>query len=89
MEKVIKLADKLVHEDGGARTAPKALRVLEDNVEELKGISEKNQEADFTFSYEEEADPEVFFVPYIWEVIVCVAIVTENFRQESGCCLAK
>ena len=26
---------------------------------------------DFTFSYEEEADPEIFFVPYVWEVIVC------------------
>jgi len=23
-----------------------------------------------TFTYEEEADPEVFFVPYIWDVIV-------------------
>lgn len=27
---------------------------------------------DFTFTYEEEADPEIFFVPYLWEVIVCV-----------------
>ena len=26
---------------------------------------------DFTFTYEEEADPEIFFVPYLWEVIVC------------------
>ena len=26
---------------------------------------------DFTFTYEEEADPEIFFVPYVWEVIVC------------------
>ena len=25
---------------------------------------------DFTFTYEEEADPEVFFVPYCWDVIV-------------------
>lgn len=29
-------------------------------------------EPDFSFTYEEEADPEVFFVPYVWEVIVCV-----------------
>lgn len=27
---------------------------------------------EFTFSYEEEADPEVFFVPYIWDIIVSV-----------------
>jgi len=26
---------------------------------------------DFTFTYEEEADPEIFFIPYVWEVIVC------------------
>jgi len=25
---------------------------------------------DFKFTYEEEADPETFFVPYVWEVIV-------------------
>lgn len=23
------------------------------------------------FTYEEEADPEVFFVPYVWDVVVC------------------
>jgi len=35
---------------------------------------QRNEAADaFTFTYEEEADPETFFVPYIWEVIVCVA----------------
>jgi len=25
---------------------------------------------DFRFTYEEEADPEIFFVPYLWEIIV-------------------
>ena len=29
-------------------------------------------EEDFTFLYEEEADPEVFFVPYLWDIIVSV-----------------
>ncbi len=24
-----------------------------------------------TFTYEEEKDPEIFFVPYIWDVVVC------------------
>ena len=32
----------------------------------------RKEQDDFTFNYEEEADPEVFFVPYVWEVIVCV-----------------
>ena len=32
----------------------------------------QSTEDDFTFTYEEEADPEIFFVPYVWEVIVCV-----------------
>jgi len=35
--------------------------------------------SDFTFTYEEEADPEVFFVPYIWEVVSCV--VTTSFIE--------
>lgn len=26
---------------------------------------------DFKFTYEEESDPETFFVPYVWEVVVC------------------
>lgn len=26
---------------------------------------------DFRFTYEEEADPEIFFVPYLWEIVVC------------------
>lgn len=72
VEKVIKVADQLIHDDGNARTAPKAFHVLETNLEKLKEVSEKNKEADFTFSYEEETDPEIFFVPYIWEVVVCV-----------------
>lgn len=72
VEKVIRTADQIVHDDGTARTASKALSVLESNMDKLKEVSEKNQEADFTFSYEEEADPEIFFVPYVWEVAVSV-----------------
>jgi hypothetical protein len=72
VEMIIKLSSKIVHEDGDARTAPKAFKALETNLDKLKAVSDSNLEADFTFSYEEEADPEVFFVPYIWEVVVCV-----------------
>ena len=33
--------------------------------------SDGDPSEDFMFTYEEEHDPEVFFVPYLWEVIVC------------------
>merc|ERR1712071_9894 len=48
----------------------------DDNSSEGNALDEKSHnselEPDFSFTYEEEADPEVFFVPYVWEVIVCV-----------------
>merc|ERR1711862_992446 len=38
-----------------------------------------NINGDFTFIYEEDIHPEVFFVPYIWEVVV--KVVTHNFLE--------
>jgi len=38
-----------------------------------------NINGDFTFIYEEDVHPEVFFVPYIWEVIV--KVVTHNLLE--------
>ena len=35
-------------------------------------LSPAATEEEFTFLYEEEADPEVFFVPYLWDLIVSV-----------------
>jgi hypothetical protein len=75
MEMVIQMADKLIQDNGEARTAPKALKVLRESMSALKEAAKdvrEKEESDFTFSYEEEADPEIFFVPYIWEVVVCV-----------------
>jgi hypothetical protein len=40
-----------------------------DSEESVTSFSEAT--GDFTFTYEEEADPEIFFVPYVWEVVVC------------------
>ena len=38
---------------------------------------------DFRFTYEEEADPEIFFVPYLWEVIVsCVSASTLEWNKK-------
>jgi hypothetical protein len=40
--------------------------------EDVNGTANTTNEEDFTFLYEEEADPEVFFVPYVWDLIVSV-----------------
>ena len=71
---ITQTASSLIQEEG-ARSAPKALRILETQIDVLKAAAEKKrrkEQNDFTFTYEEEADPEVFFVPYVWEVIVSV-----------------
>jgi hypothetical protein len=47
--------------------------------------SSKRDAADaFMFTYEEESDPESFFVPYIWEVIVCVATASLMDWNKAG-----
>jgi len=79
---VITTAARIIDEDGTARTAPKALKILRDHIDEVKeAVTDRRKRAtaeaeDFTFTYEEEADPEIFFVPYLWEVIVCVVTST-------------
>ncbi len=38
---------------------------------------------DFRFTYEEEADPEIFFVPYLWEIIVsCVTASSLEWNKK-------
>jgi len=53
------------------------LQLLTENMDQIQAsVADKKKKntdkEDFRFSYEEEADPENFFVPYIWEVVVCV-----------------
>lgn len=71
------VAASSVIEQANARTAAKALKVLSESMDEIrKVIVERKRQHDgeaFTFTYEEETDPETFFVPYVWEVIVCCA----------------
>ena len=73
---MIETAARAIEADGDARTAPKALRVLSENMDQIKGVvvdrRKRSEAEDFTFTYEEEADPEIFFVPYVWEIVVCV-----------------
>ncbi|CAJ1945657.1 unnamed protein product [Cylindrotheca closterium] len=73
---IAQAASTLIQE-ASARSAPKALKVLESQVEVLRSVVDKKRRkrdsiSDYTFTYEEDADPESFFVPYVWEVIVCV-----------------
>lgn len=42
-----------------------------DSIDSDISDSTMNGMADFKFTYEEEADPETFFIPYLWSVIVC------------------
>jgi len=44
-----------------------------DSVDSDISDSTMNGMEDFKFTYEEEADPETFFLPYTWSVIVCTA----------------
>jgi len=85
IQTVMATAAQIIDQDGSARTAPKALKILTDHIDEVKEAvtddRRSNRRAsvepeDFTFTYEEEADPEIFFVPYVWEVIVCVVTST-------------
>jgi hypothetical protein len=73
---VIKTAAKIIESQFNVRTASKALQILTENMDQMREtVTEKKKKTaekeDFQFTYEEEADPEVFFVPYIWEVVVC------------------
>jgi hypothetical protein len=75
IQTVISSASSLIQQDGDARTAPKAMHVLQENMsllQEAVAAHARDDSGDFTFTYEEEADPEIFFIPYVWEVIVCV-----------------
>ena len=73
---VIKTAAKIIESKFNARTATKALQVLTESIDEVREVlvekkRKTSEKEDFTFTYEEEADPEIFFVPYVWETVVC------------------
>ena len=77
-------AISFIEGDGDARTAPKVMQVLEANrtlLQEAMTAHSRDDLSDFTFTYEEEADPETFFIPYVWEVIVC-AVTASSIEWE-------
>lgn len=81
---LIKKANAIIHAGGDGMSADQTLGVLKMHVTELKSYhpqeglvsdgdsvaSDASDLGNLTFTYEEEADPEVFFVPYVWDVIV-------------------
>ena len=79
VESVTNVASVIIQGEG-ARSAGKALKVLESKLQDIlaavsadsKASKDRSETEDFNFTYEEEADPEIFFVPYLWEIIVCV-----------------
>ncbi len=85
--KVVSTASTIIDEGVDTRTAAKALKVLRENVDKLRDAvadEKKRSAAEDLFTYEEEADPEVFFVPYLWEIIVCVVTASSlEWNKES------
>lgn len=85
VQKAIQAAAAVIGE-ADARTASKALKVLGDNaakVREAVNDSRKKDADDFTFTYEEEADPEIFFLPYVWEVTTCAVTASRIEWQKN------
>ena len=85
VQQAIQAAASII-EKADARTATKALKVLAEQVSTVREAvsdSRKKDSDDFTFTYEEEADPEIFFVPYLWEVIVCAVTASSIEWQKN------
>jgi hypothetical protein len=85
IQSVTSAASGILSEEG-SRSATKALKVLETRVKEIVQAADKkrrNEHEDFTFTYEEEQDPEIFFVPYVWDVIVC-AVTSSSIEWDKS-----
>lgn len=86
IDKILTKASSILKEQGdSSRTAAKALGILQKRIDDLEGAvaERRRKEEDFTFTYEEEADPEIFFVPYTWEVVVsAVTSGTLDWHQD-------
>ena len=81
-------ANSLLSENNVVRSAEQAMSFLQKNIISLKAIepspfqsglssgnNDEEDDEDFTYEYEEEEDPEIFFLPYVWEVVSCVVTV--------------
>ena len=100
MSSLIATAQMIVKPTGGGISARKTLKLLEDNISELKSYSSEgtllrqNSHSDdsssvasdasdlgnLTFQYEEESDPEVFFLPYLWDIVVSTLTTSSSME---------
>lgn len=81
---LIKKANSIIEDNGAGTSADTTLSVLKTHVMELKSYlapdgfasdadsvaSDASDLGNMTFTYEEETDPETFFVPYVWDCTV-------------------
>eukprot|EP01083_Nonionella_stella_P145105 454063_1 len=72
----MKVLEENVHILKGTKGGSGASVASVASVDSTISDSTMNGMEDFKFTYEEEGDPETFFVPYIWDVIV--STVTSN-----------
>ena len=83
-----KTVDKLkaVTKPAATHTSSSGLRERSNSFDSLASDVSTITDAgsDFTFTYEEEQDPEIFFVPYIHEVIVCTVSASSIEWQKSS-----
>ncbi|KAL7492809.1 hypothetical protein ACHAWT_001816 [Skeletonema menzelii] len=96
---LIQRANNIIEKHGTGRSAIEAMQTLKLYSSELKSetvgdnrgrtgsadsvTSEATDLGNLTFTYEEEVDPEVFFVPYLWDVIVgALSISTLEWSRE-------
>lgn len=81
-------AHSLLANDDDALTADKAMNLLKNSILVLQQIdpnSNGDNDNDFTYLYEEEDDPEIFFIPYIWDVVS--SVVTPGFIEWDKSCI--
>lgn len=64
------------------RTLSSSASITDDSTISTTSSSTVSGMEDFRFTYEEEADPEIFFVPYVWEIICsCVSASTLEWNK--------
>ena len=75
-EQTMAILQKASHRFKAVSTAPSSppsrRLVRSDSFDSSASDISTTDAGEFTFTYEEEADPEIFFVPYVWEVVTCV-----------------
>lgn len=90
-------ASSIIQDNGGTSSAGETMKALKSSTEWKSYLdalprkransfdslsSDASDIGNLTFQYEEESDPEIFFVPYIWDVTVCTLTAFEWARNK-------